>query len=459
MVETLISYGFWIVLGFFLLLILKLMAPLLRRKTPDSLTLQGNNASQKLHSATPLATLAPIIDPDVCIGSGECVSACPEQDVLGLKNGKGVIVSPSNCMGHGLCTRACPVNAISLEMGSNFRGVDLPRIQENFETNVPGIFIVGELAGMGLIKNAFEQARQCVEYYITKEKPTSPEDDVLDVVIIGCGPAGLSATIYAKNKGLRFKTLEREDIGGTVRYYPRRKVVFTTPLRVPNYGTIHRNHMHKEELIQLWKDIVEREKLDEWIETDAGVQKITKLGSHFVVESDRFTLKTRQIIIAIGRQGTPRKLGIKGENLPNVSYNLLEPDHFQHLNVCVVGGGDSAIEAALALSDQPGNNVAISYRGDTFKRAKETNRQRIMEASRSRKINILFETNVIENQEEAVLIQNKNGHIRDLTNDYLFILAGGDLPTKFLTESGIQIDTKFGEPRFPTKIPKAAKIK
>lgn len=388
-------------------------------------------------------SLQPVVDPDICIGSGSCVAACPEQDVLGLRNGQAVTVSPARCVGHGLCERSCPVDAIQLVFGSEKRGVDIPRIQENFETNVDGIYIIGELGGMGLIRNAFMQGKQCIDY-ILKEKGKTP-GDMLDAVIVGCGPAGLAATIYSKLNNLNTVTLEQEDIGGTVRNYPRKKVVMTSSIPIPGYGKIHQREIMKEELIRLWEDIIKELQLD--IRTRQQVKNIEKMGKEaFLVQTDDHEYRARRVILAIGRRGTPHKLGIEGEDRPNVAYSLREPDQFRHMKITVVGGGDSAVEAALALSEEPGNRVRISYRRSSFFRIKPHNLERLEEAADSKSLEVLYETEVCRNEEDRIILEDKTGKRIELENDYLFIFAGGTLPMKLLEEVGVKIDTKFGQP-------------
>lgn len=391
------------------------------------------------------ATLHPIVNPNQCIGTGNCVSVCPEKDVLGLIKGQGYAINPTRCVGHGLCERSCPVDAIQLVLGTAKRGIDIPRIKENFETNVDGIYVVGELGGMGLIRNAFEQARQCVEG-IKSEKREVPRD-ALDALIVGCGPAGLAATLNCMDARLRFMTVEKEDIGGTVRYYPRKKLVMTYPLKVPGYGTLKHKHIQKEDLIEVWYDIVEKTKVRSQINTGEMFGKTGPTDSNcFEVKTNKGTYKTRRIILAIGRRGIPRKLDIPGEDGPNVSYSLLEPEQYANNRVVIVGGGDSAVEAALALADQEGTEVRLSYRKDAFSRIKPLNQERIERAIEGGKVQFLPKTNLTRITPDAVTYRNGGETERTLDNDYVFIFAGGTLPTRMLHDLDIQIDTKFGEP-------------
>jgi thioredoxin reductase len=348
-------------------------------------------------------------------------------------------------VGHGRCERACPTGAITLVFGTQQRGVELPRIRENYETNVPGLYIVGELGGMGLVRNAFEQARQCVEG-IAKEKRETPPD-ALDLVIVGAGPAGLSATVNAKEHGLNSVTFEKEpDLGGTVRRYPRRKLVMTHHFEVPGYGKLEFTEVQKEQLIETWEDIVDRTGIE--VRTGITVEAVTPTsGECFDVRTNVGTFKTRRVILAIGRRGTPRKLGVPGEDGEGVYYSLAEPEHFAGRRVTVVGGGDSAVEAALMLADQPGTTVRLSYRKDALARVKARNQERFDAAVAAGKVTPLWGTNLTHIGEGTVSYRGDAGEERTLENDDVFVFIGGEAPTAFLKACGIAFDTHFGTPR------------
>jgi len=388
------------------------------------------------------ASLHPLVHPGACIGTGNCIAVCPENDVLGLREGQARAISPARCIGHGLCERVCPVKAIQLVFGTEKRGVDIPRIKQNFETNVRGIYIIGELGGMGLIRNAFEQGRQCIAGIAKERKGPA---DALDVLIVGCGPAGLSASLNCLYHKLRYMTLEKEDIGGTVRYYPRKKIVMTSPVKVPGYGRLGSREILKEELIALWDNIVGKTGVR--INTRESVERVTPTADGcFEVFSTKATYKTKRVVLAIGRRGVPRKLNVPGEEDPKVIYSLLEPDVYQHQRILVVGGGDSAVEAALALADQTGNQVTISYRKDTFSRVKPGNLERIEDAVARRRLEILWSTNVKEIKPKSVVYTNGGDRPIEIANDVMAIFVGGELPTEFLKACGVAIDTKFGTP-------------
>lgn len=410
-----------------------------RQRRREQHTEMASSAALRYGLDQPVS-LHPVVSAEACIGSGNCLDACPEHDVLGMRHGQAVVVSPARCVGHGLCERACPMEAIQLVFGSEQRGVEIPRISENFETNVPGLYIIGELGGMGLIRNAFEQGRQCIAEIARLSR--APES-MLDVLIVGCGPAGLSASVNCIHRGLRYATIEQEDVGGTVRYYPRKKLVMTAPVKVPGYGRLSYREILKEDLISLWEDIIAKTGVA--VRTEEAVHSIAATREGFEVTSSRGTYRAKHVVLAIGRRGVPRKLGVPGEDLPKVMYSLREPEVFQNDRVLVVGGGDSAIEAALALADQQGNTVALSYRRNHFSRVKSANLQRIEEAQRLGRVEVLWSTNLLRIEPSSVRFQDQSGRELEIANDVVGIFAGGELPTKFLQQCGVEFETKFGE--------------
>jgi thioredoxin reductase (NADPH) len=390
-----------------------------------------------LHEPT---SLHPVIDPDRCIGTGSCVDVCPEGQVLGIRDGQAVPVAPASCIGHGLCERSCPMEAIQLVFGTAKRGVDIPRIKSDFETNVPGLYIVGELGGMGLIRNAFEQGRQCIEGIAGR---TKRRGDGLDLVIVGAGPAGLSASLHAQRVGLRFVTIDKEpDLGGTVRHYPRKKLVMTEPVKIPGVGRIGGREIRKEDLMAVWTRVA----MDADLPFRLGltVYDVARVEGGFEVRTQGESFRAPRVILAIGRRGIPRKLGVPGEELPKVQYALAEPEAFRGDRVLVVGGGDSAVEAALALSEERGTLVALSYRRDRFSRIKSGNRDRIEAAIREGQIDVHWSTEVFRIEADRVWLTAEGGHPYALPNDQVLIFAGGELPTRFLDQCGVEVDTKFG---------------
>ena len=395
-------------------------------------------------SMTEPPSLHPVIDPMKCIGCRSCVAACPEQrthPVLGIIRGKARLVGPANCIGHGACQRACPENAIELVFGTAKRGIDIPMVHPNFETNIPGIFIAGELGGMGLIRNAVEQGRQAMESICNLEG--FGMEGQHDLVIVGAGPAGIAASLGAMQAKLRFVTLEQDSLGGTVAHFPRGKLVMTRPAILPIVGKMKFTETSKERLIEYWRGVEATTGLAvRYNERVVGINQLPG-GKSFEVVTEHASYRTRAILLAIGRRGTPRQLGVPGEHLPKVEYRLTDAERYRGQHVLVVGGGDSALEAAHSIADQPGTKVTISYRSASFSRAKPKNRNKVADLLAAGRMTALMNSNVLEIREDAVAIETEKGSVI-LPNNSVIICAGGILPTGFLKDVGIEVQTKYG---------------
>jgi len=391
----------------------------------------------KLFSEGPKAQ-HPHIDNAYCIGCATCTTVCPEGDVLAMLGGKAVIVNGYKCIGHGLCADACPVGAITMVMASPSMGADMPTLSGEFETTVPNLFIVGELGGLALIKNAVNQGRECVDTILNRfvargTARTMP--DVYDILIVGAGPAGISASLRAIQHKLKYLTLERDEIGGTVAKYPRQKLVMTSPVEFPMYGKFKKTELSKENLLAFWDKVLHR--ADFKVRTGQKVENIQRgEDGVFTVSTQDSKYRSHAVILALGRTGTPRKLGVKGEDLPKVMYRLIEADHYVNKKILVVGGGDSAVEAAMGLAHQVGNKVTLSYRQPQFSRIKERNAQRIADCMKSGKVQVLFNSNPIEFKEQSVLV-DVSGETKELPNDFVWIFAGGTPPNDFLKKIGV----------------------
>ncbi len=426
------------------LVIVVVVGPYLLLQSRGSKKMSKEIERAKQYGLSEPATIHPKVNRAICIGSGACINACPEKDVLGLVSNKAEAVYASRCVGHGACARACPVGAIELVFGTEKRGVDIPQVQPNFESNMERIFIAGELGGMGLIRNAMTQGMEAVNYIEGDLKAGNfpKEPGVYDLIIVGAGPAGLAASLAAKSKKLNYILIDQEEeFGGAILSYPRAKVVMTRPVEVPIYGKIRTGELSKEQLLALWKDIIAKTQLK--VEGNEKVLSLVREGARFNMKTSKRELMARFVLLAIGRRGTPRKLGVPGEKLPKVMYRLLEPEHYTGQKILVVGGGDSAVEGAIALARQEGNEVILSYRSAAFSRIKPGNQTRIDAAVKAGKVTLMMESNVKEIKERSVLLE-QNGQTVTLPNDSVFVFAGGILPNDFLKACGIAIETKFG---------------
>lgn len=402
---------------------------------------RGNAARKAAMVAAGLhepVSLHPKIDPIACIGCGSCVSACPEGDVLGLIDGKAELIAAGECVGHGACRAACPSSAIELVFGTEKRGVELPHVGPDFQTNVPGLYIAGELGGMGLIRNAIEQGRQAIENIA---KASRPARDQYDLIIVGAGPAGISASLAAKASKLNYLTLEQDLLGGTIVHFPRGKLVMTAPALLPLHGRVKFGEIGKEDLLRFWAGVVEKYALN--IVFGEGIRTIMRSGEGFELNTASRTLRSRAVLLAIGRRGMPRRLGVDGEELPKVVYRLIEPEQYRDKQVLVVGGGDSALEAAATLAEETNATVTLCYRGEGFVRAKPKNRDRIARAGQAGRLTAHLGTDVESIAPQNVVLRAATKRWQ-IDNDAVIVCAGGVLPTDFLRQAGIHFETKYG---------------
>lgn len=413
----------------------------LRKKRKESRLVEEKIKRAQEEGLHEPVSLHPYVDVNSCIQTGACIAACPEKDILGIRNGKATIINASRCIGHGACFHACPTGAISLRIGTEKRGVELPHVDQNFETNVPGIFIAGELGGMGLIRNAVEQGRQAVENIVRQRK--NIPDAEFDLIIVGAGPAGISGSLAAKKHGLKFLLLDQDTLGGTVFSFPRKKIVMTSPMDLPLYGKIKLYETSKTELLDLWQSVLKNNGIT--VNENCKVESvISEEGIFRVVTLKGEVYTSANVLLAIGRRGTPRKLNVQGETKEKVAYRLLEPEEIRGKHIMVVGGGDSAVESALLLADN--NHVVLSYRGESFSRIKPLNSNSLNGAVARGKLELILDSNLIKIDDDSVLLSvGKDQKNIEIANDLVYIFAGGELPTQFLEKAGIKITKKFGE--------------
>ncbi len=400
--------------------------------------------SQRLHQTRELGMdkasgQYPLVDAGACIGCGTCVAACPEGDVLGVVLGKAVVINGARCIGHGKCAEACPVGAIKVGLGDITKRDDIPLLDDHNQTNVPGIWIAGELSGFALINNAVEQGRRVMERIAAVRGPVSSSvnDEILDAVIVGAGPAGMSSGLVASEQGLSCVILDQQGAGGTILQYPRRKLVMVQPVEIPGLGKLPRHEYSKEELLEIWEKLHSDFGLD--IRTGVRVTGVEGEAGNFVVQTSAGEYRSRNLILALGRRGTPRRLNVPGEDLAKVAYKLIDAEAYQGRRVMVVGGGDSAVEAAMGLAHQEGCQVTLSYRKAELMRIKQRNADRIAPLIADGTLDFQGATTVASIHEDKVALEGPSGPVI-VPNDEVFILAGGIPPFGFLRELGV----KFG---------------
>jgi thioredoxin reductase/Pyruvate/2-oxoacid:ferredoxin oxidoreductase delta subunit len=408
-----------------------------RRLKKREMQAQASAEKGKLHSSGPQSQ-HPHIDATYCIGCAACTMVCPEGDVLAMLGGKAVIVNGHKCIGHSLCAEVCPVGAITMVLASPSMGADTAYLTPEHETTIKNMFIVGELGGLALIKNAINQGRDCVDTIANRLSAMGSRRSVpgvYDVLIVGAGPGGISASLRSIEKRLNYLTVDEGEMGGTVAKYPRQKLVMTSPVEFPTYGKFKKTELSKEELLAFWNKVLQRtdfkfrkgEKVEDIKRCEDGIFAITTTkGQH----------RAHAVILALGKGGSPRKLGVKGEDLPKVMYRLIEADHYINKKILVVGGGDSAVEAAMGLGHQVGNQVTLSYRKEAFSRLKDRNVQRIEESVRKGKVKVIFNSAPVEFKGNSVVLQ-VNARTQEIPNDYAWIFAGGEPPTVFLKKIGV----------------------
>src|SRR5215813_181741 len=380
------------------------------------------------------------INDDRCTGCDACVAVCPT-NVLDLVANKSRVLRFQDCIQCEACMFACPTEALVMFPEGGVPPVlKVPELDEFFQTAVPGQYLIGEVAGKPLVKNAANLGRGVVEHMLAsgmRPGALGHDENVVDVAIVGSGPGGLSAALTCIQRGVSYVVLEKEQvIASTIARYPKGKLVMVEPYDSQNVSLLPVFDSSKEQLIPIWKELIDRVGLK--VSRGESVETVTRLSDgNFEIRSTVATYRAQRVVLSIGTRGKPRTLQVPGENLPKVVSLLEDPDDWRGKAVLVVGGGDSACEAALALADA-GAKVMISYRGKGFNRAAPKNKQAIEGYSAQGRVKAKLGSQVLAFEADSVTLALGDGSQKRYPNDGAFVLIGADPPIAWLEKMGVK---------------------
>jgi thioredoxin reductase/NAD-dependent dihydropyrimidine dehydrogenase PreA subunit len=407
----------------------------------------GARAANLPESLGPLRLLIHSINDDRCTGCDACILVCPT-DVLELRKNKSYVARFEDCIQCKQCELVCPTQALVMHgEGEEPRRLVVPDIDDYCQSNhTPGLYLVGEVAGKPLVKNGVNMGRAAVEHILRSGLSVRAAGlNVIDVIIVGSGPAGLSAALSCIQEGLSYVVLEKDAlVASTIARYPKGKHVMAEPYDVRCVGLLPVWDATKDELIEEWNRLLSDVSLN--IRQPEIVEHVELDGAGFVVRTDKSGYQGQRLILAIGGHGKPRRLHVPGEDSSHVRSLLDDPDHYKQCRVLVVGGGDSAVEAAVALADPSLNNqVSLSYRRKQFNRVKQKNRQALKEAEQNGRVRLLLNSEVQSFETGHTVLRYSGGKQENVPTDHALVLIGADPPVEWLRKLGIAyVERPFG---------------
>lgn len=318
-----------------------------------------------------------------------------------------------------------------------------PVVDRHFESNIPGLFIIGDLSGAPVVKLAMEQGDEVARHIASLPDARTEDPKAYDIIVAGAGAAGLNAALVAQDLGLKVLVLEKGRIANTIEDFPEGKWVYAEPDSRPAKGKLWLDGASKEDLLARWHQIIRDNKLE--VRTGEGLERLRKLGDgHFEVESSNATYRAKRVVLATGQRGNPRRLGAPGEDRERVYHRLYSPRHYHGEKILVVGGGNSAVEAALTLAEQ--NEVVLSYRGPAFTRVFKDNQRKLQQAIENGRLQVIYNSVVKSFGDRTYTLEiEREGKksIEERPYDHAFVLIGSDVPTAFLKSLGIRLENEW----------------
>lgn len=382
----------------------------------------------------------PQIDTNTCLGCYACVDVCP-YDVFTVERYVAKVERPEVCCGLTLCEQVCPNGSLVITDGEPIG--NRPQLDDDLQArSAPGVYLAGDVTGLPLIKNAIRQGSAAVKR-IADTLPKKHDGD-LDLVIVGAGPAGISAALEAKQLGLRYTIIEQGTVAQSIKSFPRGKLVFDQPLELPVTGKLWLAEATKEELLAKWTRVIREERIavreGMRFETLVRERDVIVVRARELATEEQHDLRAARVLLAIGMRGSPRKLPVALSSAveSKVFYHLADAREFSGQRVMVVGLGDVAMECAVALAHQPDCTVTLVHRGAGFTRGKKRNIDEVKRLVDAGRIELMLKSEIFGVEQDHVVVATGDAHTR-VENDAVFVMIGSHAPSALLEKAGVAL--------------------